>query len=79
MKVETFLSKNEVDKLIDDIKNKIDFDEKDNSVELKFTEEKSYIQKIRKIKEHILGDIYETIIVKSCILKEQKLIRRRFF
>ena len=61
LKVETFFSKNEVDKLIDDIKNKIDFDEKDNSVELQFTEGKeSYIQKIRKIKEHIQrGDIYE--------------------
>tara|TARA_B000000532_G_scaffold67253_2_gene53197 strand:- start:7660 stop:8940 length:1281 start_codon:yes stop_codon:yes gene_type:complete len=61
LKVETFLSKNEIDKIIDDIKNKIDFDEKDNSVELQFTEGKeSYIQKIRKIKEHIQrGDIYE--------------------
>ena len=30
LKVETFLSKNEIDKMIDDIKNEIDFDEKDN-------------------------------------------------
>ena len=61
LKVETFLSKNEIDKIIDDIKNEIDFDEKDNGVELQFTEDKnSYIQKIRKIKEHIQrGDIYE--------------------
>ena len=61
LKVETFLSKNEIDKIIDDIKNEIDFDEKDNSVELQFTEDKeNYIQKIRKIKEHIQqGDIYE--------------------
>ena len=61
LKVETFLSKNEIDKIIDDIKNEIDFDEKDNSIELQFTEDKeSYIQKIRKIKEHIQrGDIYE--------------------
>ena len=61
LKVETFLSKNEIDKMIDDLKNDKDFDEKDKSVELQFTEDKeSYIQKIRKIKEHIQqGDIYE--------------------
>ena len=54
LKVETFLSKNEIDKIIDDLKNEKDFDEKDNSVELQFTEDKeNYIQKIRKIKEHI--------------------------
>ena len=61
LKVETFLSKNVIDKIIDDLKNEKDFDEEDTTLELKFTEEKeSYIQKIRKIKEHIQqGDIYE--------------------
>ena len=61
LKVETVLSKNEIDKIIDDLKNEKDFDEKSQRVELQFAEDKeNYIQKIRKIKEHIQrGDIYE--------------------
>ena len=59
--VETFFPKEEIDKMIEDIKNEKPTSSHCQSIELTPRENKEqYLQKIRKIKNHIQrGDIYE--------------------
>ncbi len=59
--VETFSSKQEIDKMIEDIKNEKESIDRHQSIELTPREnQEQYLQKIIKIKNHIQrGDIYE--------------------
>ena len=59
--VETFSSKQEIDKMIEDIKNEKESSDRHQSIELIPREnQEQYLQKIIKIKNHIQrGDIYE--------------------
>ena len=61
VKIESYLSKIEVESLIKNIKKTKNSENKSSSVHLKFRETKAeYIDKINKIKNHIqFGDIYE--------------------
>ena len=79
--VETFSSKEEIDKMIEDIKNEKDSSDKNQSIELIPREnQEQYLQKIIKIKNHIQrGDIYEMNYCQELYSKDSHINPEKVF